>query len=69
VREYWIVNPYIPTVHLFRLDEKRRYARVEEADGKLVSEVIPGFYLRPEWLFQDPASRVMDCLREMGINP
>ena len=69
MREYWIVNPYIPTVHLFRLDEKRRYARVEEADGKLVSEVIPGFYLRPEWLFQDPASRVMDCLREMGINP
>ena len=69
VREYWILNPYVPSVHLFRLDEAGKYARVELFEGKLLSEVIPGFCLRPEWLWQHPKPLLLDCLAEMGVTP
>jgi Uma2 family endonuclease len=67
VREYWIVNPYVKTVYLYRLNAEGRYESIEPLEGRLHSEVIPGFWLRPEWLVQPPRPKVMDCLREMGV--
>jgi len=69
VPEYWIVNPYIPTVHLYHLEANGKYQRVNEQDGRLASVVIPGFWIRPEWLWQEPLPRVMDCLRELEATP
>jgi len=66
IPEYWIVNPYLRQVHLHVL-EAGKYQPVEEQDGKLASAVIPDFWLRPEWLWQEPLPKVMDCLRELGV--
>jgi Uma2 family endonuclease len=67
VREYWIVEPELHEVRLYRLDETGQYQLVAEQDGRLVSQVIPGFWLRPEWLWQEPEPKTLDCLREMGV--
>ncbi|MGV3719327.1 MAG: Uma2 family endonuclease [Actinomycetota bacterium] len=69
IREYWIVNPYVKTVWLLRLNPEGRYESVEAVDGKLTSSVIPGFWLRPDWLWSDPQPRIWDCLRELEALP
>lgn len=67
VREYWIINPYGKTVWLSRLTAEGRYESVVPVDDRLASEVIPGFWLKPEWLWAKPQPKVLDCLRELGV--
>jgi Uma2 family endonuclease len=66
VQEYWIIDPLSKTVEVSRL-ENGRYARVSLCDGKLVSQIVPGFYLRPEWLWSDPRPKLLVVLAELGI--
>jgi Uma2 family endonuclease len=69
VREYWVIDPYAMTVTLYRLSEDAQYERIKEVEGVISSEVVPGFWLRTEWLWQVPLPNPNDCLREMGITP
>jgi Uma2 family endonuclease len=69
VPEYWIINPYLRTVYLYRRNPEGKYERIQEQDGCLRSESIPGFWLKPEWLWQEPLPKVFDCLRELGVLP
>jgi hypothetical protein len=41
--------------------------KITEADGRVASEVLLGFYLRPEWLWCRPLSKVADVCRELGV--
>jgi hypothetical protein len=54
---------------MYRLGEEGRYRRVELKEGIYRSEVIPGFCLRPEWLWQEPLPNVLEIAREVGIIP
>lgn len=67
VREYWIINPVLRNVFLYRLDEAGKYQPVEIEDGRLTSEAIPGLWIRPEWLNRIPLPKIRDCLRELGV--
>jgi Uma2 family endonuclease len=68
VREYWIVDPLARAVEAWRLDPQAgAYQRIAEAEGRIASEVLPGFFLRPDWLWRDPRPRVTDVLRELGL--
>lgn len=67
VREYWIINPYVRTVWLSRLNSAGQYERVEPVEGRLESALITGFWLKLDWLWEQP--RVMDCLHELGVFP
>lgn len=53
VREYWIIDDTLQEVTLFRLDGDT-FVKVAAEDGKFLSLVLPGFYLRPEWLWASP---------------
>jgi Uma2 family endonuclease len=66
IREYWIIDLDQQIVRLNRLNMDGKYEPVDEVDGRLVSEVIDGFWLRPAWLWQRPLPKVMDCLRDLG---
>lgn len=66
VREYWIVDPLSRTLEASRLEDGA-FRRVEEAGGRVASGVLPGFFLRPEWLWQQPLPRVRDVLRDLGV--
>ena len=65
VREYWIIDPEAKTLEAYRLDGGA-FRRIEEAGGRVASAVLPGFFLRPDWLWRDPLPRVSDVLRELG---
>jgi Uma2 family endonuclease len=62
VREYWIVDEIKQTVTLLRLTGKRKYREVRPRKGELHSQVLPGFRIRPEWLWQNPRPKKMVVL-------
>ncbi|HEX8681751.1 MAG TPA: Uma2 family endonuclease [Ardenticatenaceae bacterium] len=66
VPEYWLIDPNRKTIELYHLDEKGRYRAVTPREGKWESSVIPGFFLRAEWLWADPQPRYQDVLAELG---
>ena len=64
VREYWIVDEMEQRVTLLRLHRgKFREARARK--GVLTSKVLPGFWLRPAWLWQRPLPNTIDTLRQI----
>lgn len=53
VCEYWIVDEMATKVTLLRLT-RGKYRAVRLRKGELHSQVLHGFWLRPDWLWQDP---------------
>lgn len=59
IPEYWIIDPLRETVDLYRLRADGRYHLVDEGDPpRLASEVLPGFWIDPNWLWQEPLPTV-----------
>ena len=68
VREYWIVDPLVKALHAYRLDPRAgRFQAIVAADGRMTSDVLPGFGLRPEWLWREPLPRVSDVVGERDV--
>lgn len=67
VREYWVVDPVSQSIEVSHLDANGKYAKGSLKDGKLISHVIAGFYLRPEWFWTVPRPRVKSILAELGV--
>jgi Uma2 family endonuclease len=69
VREYWVIDPAIQRVDAYALNDAGRYELLPLTDGAYRSIVVPGFFLRPEWLWQDPLPNKLELLRELGVLP
>lgn len=55
VREYWLIDPTREQAEFYRLGEAGRYRVVFiGAEGTYHSEALPGFWLKVEWLWQEP---------------
>jgi Uma2 family endonuclease len=67
VKEYWIIDPLTQHIELYTLGPKKRYVAISEKDGKLHSKVLRGFYLKPEWLWQEPLPSWLRLLKELGV--
>jgi Uma2 family endonuclease len=65
VPEYWIVDPMKQRVILLQLTKTRAYREVRPRKGVLRSHVLPGFWLRPAWLWQDPLPLQTTVLAEI----
>jgi Uma2 family endonuclease len=65
VREYWIIDPDQEKITLLRLSRKGKYREVRPKQGRVCSEVLSGFWLCPEWLWQYPRPEVMAVLAEL----
>jgi Uma2 family endonuclease len=63
VTEYWIVDEEMREVTLLRVGPKGKYREVKPHKGELHSEVLSGFWLKPEWLWQDPRQKKRDILK------
>ena len=68
VREYWIIDPISRTIEASAISSDGRYKRIEEIDGKIASAVVEGWFLRPEWLWQQPRPLVSLALAELGLS-
>lgn len=66
VREYWIIDPLTDNLEAFHR-AGGAFRPIAEAEGRVASEVLPGFFLRPDWLWQDPLPKVREVLRELGV--
>jgi Uma2 family endonuclease len=65
VREYWIIDQMEETVTLLRLNKRGKYQEIRPKDGIYHSEVIDGFWLDPNWLWQSPRPRRSTILEKL----
>jgi Uma2 family endonuclease len=54
IPEYWIIDEYERKVTLLRLDARGKYREVALRKGMCHSQALEGFWLDPNWLWQDP---------------
>jgi Uma2 family endonuclease len=67
VREYWVIDPMAQRVEIYALSADGHYMLIEEKDGVISSTVLPGFFLKPTWLWQEPLPNPLDVLKELGV--
>lgn len=69
VPEYWLLDPRPgqERADFFHLTATGNYEPLPlDADGRVHSRVLPGFWLRPAWLRQDPLPDPLACLVEIA---
>ncbi len=69
VREYWLIEPERQTVDFYELNEHGIFELLPSEDGVWRSKVLPGFWLKEEWLWRKPRPTLLSILREWGIIP
>jgi Uma2 family endonuclease len=69
VKEYWIIDPLRNTVEFYK-NQEGEWAEIKpDKKGRLHSKVLPGFWLKPEWLTAHPLPPVLETLQEiLGAN-
>jgi len=65
VPEYWLIDPQMEWVEFYRLEEGRYRLAFSGEEGEYRALVLPGFWLRVEWLWHMPP--VLQVLGELGI--
>jgi Uma2 family endonuclease len=66
VREYWLIDPDIKAADFYQLDGSGVYQPVRpDAAGIYHSRELPDFWLRVEWLWQDPLPDPVRALLEV----
>jgi Uma2 family endonuclease len=72
IGEYWVIDPHPgkERVDLYALTAAGRYqAILPDADGRYHSVALPGFWMRAEWLWQDPLPKPLVLLQEIAAEP
>lgn len=68
VSEYWLLDPIRRQPEFYQLDANGVFQAVlPDAEGKYHSTVLPGLYLRVEWLWQRPLPPLHDVFRELKL--
>ena len=67
VAEYWLIDPEACWAEFYRLDGRRYRLAFEGGEGEYRSQVLPGFFLQVEWLWQEPLPKVLDILRQLAV--
>lgn len=65
VAEYWIIDEMEERVTLLRRTTTGAYREMKPRKGVLHSRVLPGFWLRTEWLWQEPRPKKTSVLAEI----
>jgi Uma2 family endonuclease len=66
IREYWLIDPERRQVEFYRINSEGFYQLVVIPEGIFQSEVLPGFFLRVAWLWQEPLPTIA-ALKELNL--
>ncbi len=66
VREYWVIDPMSERFDAYELRDSK-YVLIRKEKDVIRSGVLPGFFLKPEWLWQDPLPKAAQILKEIGV--
>ena len=69
--EYWLLDPRPDhqRADFYALGPSGAYEAIPlDADGRFVSGVLPGFWLDPAWLWQNPLPKPAEILRRIVPN-
>lgn len=66
IKEYWLIDPEKKQAKFYRLSKSGFYQLVETTDDVFYSEVLPGFFLRVEWLWQEQPPTII-ALKELNL--
>lgn len=68
VREYWMLDRQRKRAEFYALGADGIYQLISVGDdGVFRSVVLPGFWLKVEWLWQDPLPPLMMVLKQWGL--
>jgi len=68
VTEYWLIDPERHQVEFYQLGQDGRYRLAfGGSEGIYYSEVVSGFWLKAEWLWQEPLPKILDILKELRL--
>lgn len=67
VQEYWVFDPQSGYTEWYHLGADGKYALILLEQGAYHSTILDGFYLREEWLLQEPLPDPLVILKEWGI--
>ena len=68
VAEFWLVDPLRRWLECYQLGEEERYnTAFAGRENVYRASVLPGFWLRAEWLWQIPLPPVLDVLRTLEV--
>jgi Uma2 family endonuclease len=66
IPEYWLIDPRLDQANFYQLDSAgRSQDMVPDANGVYTSKALPGFWLRVDWLWQDPLPDPTAALLEL----
>jgi Uma2 family endonuclease len=66
VAEYWLIDPLRHRAEFYVLNSEGVYRNIDpDSSGIYRSHVVDGFWLRADWLWQEPLPMEEDLLREI----
>ncbi len=69
VKEYWIIDPLKNTVEFYQ-NQSREFVNIPpDEQGRVHSKVLPGLWLKPEWLVAEPLPSFLEALQEILGKP
>lgn len=68
IPEYWLIDPVRRQAEFYRLGDDHHYhLSLPDADDIYRSLSINGFWLKVDWLWQDPLPDELEILRQLGV--
>lgn len=66
IPEYWLIDPDLKEAKLYQLDTAGHYSLMQPDESDIYhSTVLPGFWLRVDWLWQEPLPDPIRALLEI----
>jgi Uma2 family endonuclease len=66
VPEYWLIDPQARWAEFYRLKDSYYRPAFSGEEGVYHSEALPGFWLRVEWLWQEPLPHSLRAVGEIA---
>jgi len=67
VPEFWLIDPLVRLATFLSLEDGVYRPLPVDSDGAARSRVLPGVWIRPEWLLDEPRPRLVEVRRAWGL--